>query len=260
MVNTVWNKSANEFLVAEVAAGHPTRICNYANIGHGQKNAFWEGVASAGKDRDDLFPSKSHPSGKTCNIQFDKLLAIQQDNKKNRKWKSGSTEDIGEVASGLEEIIMEMEEAADHADLDKEAKAGVAAEAVAQDLELCKGRVTPKAVKKRNVRPEPTDEPVQQKETLDSMLIKVLGKKAEGDNDADKERKYGMEVRKMNLKEEEFQEAKRFRIEVAEESRLMRQEARDDSFKRDQMANNMLKLALDALSKNDFLGLPLNPK
>ena len=76
MVNSVWTKEANEFLISEVAIGHPVRICNYAKIGHGQKNAFWDGVAAALKERKETFLGNSFPSGKTCNIQFDKLLTI----------------------------------------------------------------------------------------------------------------------------------------------------------------------------------------
>lgn len=245
MVNTVWTKEANEHLISEVAIGHPVRNCNYARIGHGQKNAFWDGVASALKDRHETFPSNSYPSSKTCNTQFDKLLAIQQDYKKNHKWKSGSTEDIGEVASGLEDIMAEMEEIADNNELDKDAKEGAAALAINQDNELGTGRVTPKQTKKRGH----DGEPVKQRETLDAMMIQVLAQKIEGDSSVDRERKHNMEVRKMNLREEEFQEAKRVRIEAAEETRLARQEARDDSLRRDQMANNILKLALEALSK-----------
>jgi hypothetical protein len=93
--NTIWTKPACELLVSEVAAGHPVRVCNYAEIGHGQKTPFWEGVAGAAKDRDDVFPGGSFPSAKTCQVQFEKLLAMQKEYKKNHKWKSGSTEDIG---------------------------------------------------------------------------------------------------------------------------------------------------------------------
>jgi hypothetical protein len=74
--NTIWTKPACELLVSEVAAGHPVRVCNYAEIGHGQKTPFWE--------RDDVFPGGSFPSAKTCQVQFEKLLAMQKENKKRR--------------------------------------------------------------------------------------------------------------------------------------------------------------------------------
>ena len=249
MVNTVWTKEANEFLVSEVAIGHPVRICNYAKIGHGQKNAFWDGVAAALKERTETFLGNSFPSGKTCLTQFEKLLTIQKANKKDHKWKSGGTEDIGEIASGLEEIIAEMEEEADHADLDREAKEGVVALSAAQDLELTKGRVTPKANKKPFVRPTPDGEPITQKDTLDSMLIKVLSKKADEDTSVDRDRKHSLEDRKMLLREEEFQEAKRVRQEAVEEARLILQEAREDSIRRDEMSKAMLKIAMESLAK-----------
>ena len=245
MKNTVWIKEANEFLVSEVALGHPVRICNYADIGHGQKNPFWEGVAGALKDRVATFPNNSFPSAKTCQIQFDKLLAMQQEYKKNYKWKSGSTEDIGEVASGLEEILEQIEEAADHADLDKEAKEGVEARFAAQDAELTRGRVTPKANKKKIPRPEPEGE-----ETLDTMLIKVLAKKCDDTNSSnDRDRKHDMEERRMKMREEEFHEAKRVRIAYEVESRTAREEARADALKRDEMTNSILKVALEAMSR-----------
>ena len=260
MVNTVWTKDANEFLISEVAIGHPVRICNYAKIGHGQKNAFWDGVAAALKERTETFLGNSFPSGKTCNIQFDKLITIQKGNKKNHKWKSGGTEDVGEIASGLEEILAEMEEEADHADLDREAEEGVVALSAAQDLELSKGRVTPKTNKKLVIRATPDGEPVKQKDTLDSMLIKVLAKKADEDNSVDRDRKHSLEDRKMLLREEKFQESKRARTEAAEEAReirreaaeearLIRQEARDDALRRDEMSNAILKIAMESIAK-----------
>ena len=241
MVNSVWTKEANEFLISEVAIGHPVRICNYAKIGHGQKNAFWDGVAAALKERTETFLGNSFPSGKTCNTQFDKLLTIQKGNKKNHKWKSGGTEDICEIASGLEEILAEMEEEADHTDLDREAKEGVVALSAAQDLELSKGRVTPETNKKLVIRATPDGEPVKQKDTLDSMLIKVLE-----DTSVDKDRKHSLEDRKMMLREEEFRESKRVRTEAAEE---VRQEARDDALRRDEMSDTILKIAMESIAK-----------
>ena len=106
---------------------------------------------------------------------------------------------MGEIASGLEEIIAEMDEEADHADLDRETKEGVVALSAAQDLELTKGRVTPKANKKPFVRPTPDREPIKQKDTLDSMLIKVLFKKADEDTSVERDRKHGLEDRNMLL-------------------------------------------------------------
>lgn len=267
------NKEANEHLVSEVAVGHPVRICNFADIGHGQKTPFWDGVALALKDREETFPGGSFPSGKTCQAQFDKLLAMQVEYKKNHKWKSGSTEDIGshikfflikwrptirtihyfhlgEVASGLEEILEQIEEAADHVDLDREAKEGAAAQSALQDAELTRARVTPKSNKKTARRPEPEGDPVPQKDTLDSMLIKVLAKKCDDTtNSVERDRKHVLEERKMKFKEDELTEAKRVRLVNEVEARTAREDARADAMKRDEMTNAILKLALEAMSK-----------
>jgi hypothetical protein len=54
-----------------------------------------QGVAGTTKDRDDVFPGGSFPSAKTSQVKFEKLIAMQKEYKKNHKWKSGSTEDIG---------------------------------------------------------------------------------------------------------------------------------------------------------------------
>ena len=85
----------------------------------------------------------------------------------------------------------QIEEAADHADLDREAKEGAAAQSVLQDAELTRGRVTPKSNKKTAApRPEPDGDPVPQKDTLDSMLIKVLAKKCDDTSSSlDRDRK-----------------------------------------------------------------------
>ena len=106
-----------------------------------------------------------------------------------------------------------------------------------------------KANKKLVIRATPDGEPVKQKDTLDSMLIKVLVKKADEDNSVDRDRKHSLEDRKMLLREEEFQESKRVRTEAAEEARLIRQEARDDALRRDEMSNAILKIAMESIAK-----------
>jgi hypothetical protein len=109
------------------------------------------------------------------------------------------------VAFGLEEIMEQLDEAADHADLDREAKEGAAAMSALQDAELTRGRVTPKSTKKAISRPAPERDPLPQKDTLDSMLIKVLAKKCEDTSSAiERDRKHVMEERKMKFKEDEF--------------------------------------------------------
>ena len=92
------------------------------------------------------------------------------------------------------------------------------------------------------------------------MLIKVLFKKAEEDTYVERDRKHGLEDRKMLLREEEFQEAKRVRSEAAEEAReirreaaeeahLVRQEAREDATRRDEMSKAVLQIAMESLAK-----------
>jgi hypothetical protein len=65
----------------------------------------------------------------------------------------------------------QMDQAADHADLVREAKEGAATKSIRQDAELTRGRVTP--------RPAPEGDLVLQKDTLDSILINVLAKKCD---------------------------------------------------------------------------------
>ena len=111
--NTIWSKLANEYLIAEIAIGEPTRCCDYAKMGHGQSAIFWAEIAKALQDRIDAFPDSTHPSSRVCQLQFDKLLLQQRKNFADHKWQSGSTEDVGEVASGLEEIMKEIDEQSD---------------------------------------------------------------------------------------------------------------------------------------------------
>ena len=73
------------------------------------------------------------------------------------------------------------------------------------------------------------------------MLIKVLE-----DTSVDKDRKHSLEDRKMMLREEEFRESKRVRTEAAEE---VRQEARDDALRRDEMSDTILKIAMESIAK-----------
>ena len=88
----------------------------------------------------------------------------------------------------------------------------------AQNLYLTKGRVTSKANIKPFIDPTSDGEPIKQKDTLDSMLIKVLSKKADEDTSVDRDRRHGLEDRKMLLREEEFQEAKRVRSKASEKA------------------------------------------
>ena len=107
--NTIWSKIANEYLLAEISIGAPTRCCNYAKMGHGQSAIFWAEIAKAFQDRIDAFPDATYPTSRVCQLQFGKLLLLHRKNFKDHKWQSGSTEDVGEVASGLEEIMKEID-------------------------------------------------------------------------------------------------------------------------------------------------------
>ena len=111
--NTIWSKIANEYLVAEISKGAPTRCCDYAKMGQGQSAVFWAEIAKALQDQIDAFPHAMYPSSRVCQLQFDKLLLLQRKNFKDHKWQSGSTEDVGEAVSGLEEIMKEIDEQSD---------------------------------------------------------------------------------------------------------------------------------------------------
>ena len=146
--HTGWNKVTNEFLVSEVVIGEPTRCCNYARIGYGTKNVFWEGVSNALEMRVAEFAGTSFPSAKSCCAQFEKLMKERQEAKKNHKFKSGTTEELDEIASGLEDIMREMEEVADENNAIDDGDAKVEADQRVQENHLRNGRVTPKSAKK----------------------------------------------------------------------------------------------------------------
>lgn len=142
--NTTWNKVTNGHLTSEVLIGFPTRVANFAELKYGQKQAFWDGVSEALKSRESDFPNSSFPSAKCCSIQFDKLMKEQQDAKKNHKFKSGTTEQLDEVALGVEEIMQDIERVADLALLKEEETEGIETDARVQENHLKRGRGTPK--------------------------------------------------------------------------------------------------------------------
>lgn len=142
--NTTWNKVTNGYLTSEVLIGFPTRVANFAELKYGQKQAFWDGVSEALKSRGSDFPNSSFPSAKCCAIQFEKLLKEQQEAKKNHKFKSGTTEELDEVALGVEEIMQDIDRVADLAVLKQEEAKGIEAEAKVQECHLKRGRSTPK--------------------------------------------------------------------------------------------------------------------
>lgn len=145
--HTKWNKETNEALIAEINAPEDVRK-PYAKLGYGEKAAYWEAIAVALKSRGNMFPNESYPSSKVCNSQFDILMATHRDHHEKHQFKSGTTEDVSELASGLTEIMEEIGKVADEAAAEEEIKEGIAAEAVQQENMLKKGRVTPKSSKK----------------------------------------------------------------------------------------------------------------
>jgi hypothetical protein len=149
--HTIWIKPRNEFLVSEVVIGEPTRCCNYARIGYGTKNLFWEGVSKALETRVTEFAGTALPSAKSCCAQFEKLLRERQDAKKNHKFRSGTTEELDEIACGLEDIMREMEEVLDENNAKDDCDTKVEADQRVQENHLRTGRVTPKSSKKKNV-------------------------------------------------------------------------------------------------------------
>ena len=146
--NTLWSKSANEFLIAEVVTGEPTRCCNYSKIGYGTKSIFWDSVAIAMKTRTAEFAASSFPSAKSCCAQFEKLLRERQDAKKNHKFLSGTTEELDEIACGLEEIMRDVEAVADDAAAKEKTDEIAESDSKIQENHLKTGRSTPKSVKK----------------------------------------------------------------------------------------------------------------
>lgn len=116
---------------------------NYAKLGYGTKSIFWESVANALKTRTSEFSSSSFPSAESCCTQFEKLLKERQEAKKNHKFLSGTTEELDEIASGLEDIMQEMEAVAD----DIAAKEQLT-DAQNQENHLKRGRSTPKSALK----------------------------------------------------------------------------------------------------------------
>jgi hypothetical protein len=145
---TRWGKITNEALISEVNAPEDVRK-PYSRLGYGEKLSYWESIAVALRSRpESMFPGDSYPSAKVCNTQFDLLLQNHRDSHQNHQFKSGSTEDIGELASGLEEIMEEIDMVADDIAAEEEIKVGIAAEAIQQENMMKKGRVTPKSNKK----------------------------------------------------------------------------------------------------------------
>lgn len=147
-VNPIWSKAANEFLISEVVIGEPTRCSSYAKLGYGTKSIFWESVANALKTRTSEFSSSSFPSAKSCCAQFEKLLKERQEAKKNHKFLSGTTEELDEIASGLEDIMQEMEAVADDIAAKDQLTEKIESDAQNQENHLKRGRSTPKSALK----------------------------------------------------------------------------------------------------------------
>jgi hypothetical protein len=84
-----------------------------SNPGSFRLNFFREGVSKALEMRVTEFAGTALPSAKSSCAQFEKLLRERQDAKKNHKFKSGTTEELDEIACGLEDIMREMEEVLD---------------------------------------------------------------------------------------------------------------------------------------------------
>ena len=142
--NTTWNKVTNGYLTSEVLIGFPTRVSIFAEPKFGQKRAFWDDVSEALKSRGSDFPNSSFPGAKCCAIQFEKLLKEQLEAKKYQKFKSGTTEELDEVALGVEEIMQGIDRVANLAVLKQEEAERIEAEARVQECHLKRGRSTPK--------------------------------------------------------------------------------------------------------------------
>jgi hypothetical protein len=213
-INPIWSKAANEFLISEIVVGEPTRCCNYAKIGYGNKSVFWEQVANALKTRTAEFATSSFPSAKSCCTQFEKLLKERQDAKKNHKFLSGTTEELDEIACGLEDIMQEMETVADENAAKDDADEKVEADQRIQEKHLKSARGTPKSAKKVLAQtPVLEGTPVVQKSSIESLLTDILTRRAERSEEkaSMKKRKMDLEERKMQLEEDEFNERKRAR-------------------------------------------------
>lgn len=213
-INPIWSKAANEFLISEIVIGEPTRCCSYARIGYGNKSVFWESIANALKTRTAEFATSSFPSAKSCCTQFEKLLKERQDAKKNHKFLSGTTEELDEIACGLEDIMQEMEAVADENAAKDDGDEKVESDQRGQENHLKSGRGTPKSAKKVVAQtPVLEGTPVVQKSTVETLLSEILIRRAERSDEkaSIRKRKMDLEERKMQLEEDEFNERKRAR-------------------------------------------------
>jgi coenzyme F420-reducing hydrogenase beta subunit len=77
--------------------------------------------------------------------------------------------------------------------------------------------------------------PVEQKETMESMMMKIMGMRSakSAESEENKMRKLSIIERKLSFQEAEFEENKRIRSEEREEARLIRQEERDERIRAD---------------------------
>lgn len=210
-INPIWSKAANEFLISEVVIGEPTRCCSYARIGYGTKSTFWESIAAALKTRTAEFASSSFPSAKSCTAQFEKLLKERQDAKKNHKFLSGTTEELDEIASGLEDIMQEMEAVADELAAKDDADVKKESDQRVEEQHLKAARGTPKTPKKVVAEVSIVQgTPVVQKSTVESLLSDILNRRAERSDEKASMRKRKMDLaeRKMKLEEDKFHERK----------------------------------------------------
>jgi hypothetical protein len=164
--HTRWGKSSNEALISEMLAPEDVRT-PYHKLAYGEKNSYWEGIALGMKSRPDDFPGESYPSAKTCSGQFDILMQAHRDHHVNHQFKSGTTEDVNELASGLQEIMEEIDRVKDEEAADEEMKQGLETDAMIQENQLKRGRSTPKA--KKNAIPESVITP-QVRTQFDSFL------------------------------------------------------------------------------------------
>lgn len=75
------------------------------------------------------------------------------------------------------------------------------------------------------------------------------------ESDLSKERKLSIIERKMKHQEDEFEEAKRIRIEERDEARLIRQEERDERIRRDahSLAMRQSSASSSSASYSDFM-------
>lgn len=144
--HTKWVKSSNEALISVMLAPEDVRT-PYHKLAYGEKNNYWESIATEMKSRPDDFPGDSFPSAKTCAGQFDILMQAHRDHHVNHQFKSGTTEDVNELASGLQEIMEEMDRVKDDGVADEEMKQGIETDAMVQENHLKKGRSTPKTKK-----------------------------------------------------------------------------------------------------------------